>query len=77
MTVREEILNGFLVAHGAFIFAIANTAFALACNESAHVTLAAGAEITFLRLVSKGQKLHARAERPIRALWDIRRPDHR
>ena len=61
MTVREDMLNGFAVAHGGVIFALADTAFALACNDGTAVTVAAGADITFLRPVRAGQILTATA----------------
>ncbi|MCU1476835.1 MAG: aromatic compound degradation protein PaaI [Subtercola sp.] len=63
MAIRDDMLNGFDVMHGGLIFAIADTAFAIACNESDSVTLAAGAEISFLRPVRAGQVLTATAER--------------
>lgn len=34
MTLRQEMLNGFGMAHGGMIFAFADTAFALACNPA-------------------------------------------
>lgn len=61
MAVRPDMLNGFGVAHGAMIFAVADTAFALACNDGTAVTLAAGADITFLRPVRAGETLTATA----------------
>jgi len=61
MLVREDMLNGFAVAHGGIIFSVADTAFALACNDGSAVTLAAGADITFLRPVRAGQELCATA----------------
>lgn len=61
MVVREDMLNGFDVTHGGFVFALADTAFAIACNDSAHVTLAAGADITFLKPTTSGQNLTATA----------------
>ena len=63
MTVRDDMLNGHGVAHGAFVFAVADTAFALACNEDERVTLAAGADIAFLRPARAGMRLHANARR--------------
>jgi acyl-CoA thioesterase len=59
MAIRDDMLNGFDVMHGGLIFAVADTAFAIACNESESVTLAAGAEISFLRPVRLGQTLTA------------------
>ena len=34
MTLRQEMMNGFGMAHGGMIFAFADTAFALACNPA-------------------------------------------
>lgn len=61
MVIRDDMLNGFDVTHGGFIFALADTAFAIACNDSHHVTLAAGADITFLNPTTSGQNLTATA----------------
>jgi acyl-CoA thioesterase len=61
MTVREDMLNGHAIAHGGLVFALADTAFAIACNDSDEVTVAAGAEITFLRPTELGQVLTATA----------------
>ncbi|MCU1411149.1 MAG: aromatic compound degradation protein PaaI [Rhodoglobus sp.] len=76
MTVRRDMLNGFLVAHGGLTFALADTAFAMACNETDEVTLAAGAEISFLRPVTEGQLLTATAERRAKSgrsgIYDVR-----
>ena len=49
MVVRPDMLNGFDITHGGFVFALADTAFAIACNEDERVTVAAGADITFLK----------------------------
>ncbi|AMB60295.1 aromatic compound degradation protein PaaI [Microterricola viridarii] len=66
MVVRDDMLNGFDVMHGGLIFSLADTAFAVACNEDEQVTLAAGAEISFLRPVRIGQQLTATAVRRTR-----------
>ncbi|MGV9195535.1 hydroxyphenylacetyl-CoA thioesterase PaaI [Microbacterium sp. MC2] len=63
MPVREDMLNGFDITHGGFVFALADTAFAIACNEDDRVTVAAGADITFLKATRSGQTLTATAER--------------
>lgn len=63
MQVRDDMLNGFQVIHGGLVFAVADTAFALACNETDAVTLAAGADITFLASAHAGQTLTATAHR--------------
>jgi acyl-CoA thioesterase len=61
MTVREDMLNGFAITHGGFVFALADTAFAIACNDSDLVTVAAGADITFLKATTAGDVLTATA----------------
>lgn len=66
MTLREEMLNGFGIAHGGMIFAFADTAFALACNKSEGdpetITVASGADINFVSSGQAGEKLTATAE---------------
>jgi acyl-CoA thioesterase len=62
MPVRADMLNGFGVMHGGFVFALADTAFAMACNDGKAVTVTSGADITFLRSVGPGQSLTAVAD---------------
>nr|WP_278103825.1 hydroxyphenylacetyl-CoA thioesterase PaaI [Microbacterium proteolyticum] len=79
MTVRPDMLNGFAITHGGFVFALADTAFAIACNEDDRVTVAAGADIAFLRSTTAGQTLTAHAVRRARSgrtgLYDVRVSD--
>ena len=63
MSVREDMTNGFGITHGGLVFALADTAFAIACNEDERVTVAAGADITFLKSTRAGQTLTAEAVR--------------
>ncbi len=63
MRVRSDMLNGFAITHGGFVFAVADTAFAIACNEDERVTVAAGADIVFLKSTVEGQVLTATARR--------------
>lgn len=63
MRVRENMTNGFEITHGGMVFAVADTAFAIACNESDDVTVAAGADIAFLKATRAGQTLTAHARR--------------
>jgi acyl-CoA thioesterase len=51
MQVRQAMLNGHDICHGGFIFTLADSTFAFACNSHNHVTVAAGATIEFLRAV--------------------------
>lgn len=67
MRVREDMLNGFTITHGGIVFALADTAFAIACNEDEAVTVAAGADITFTKSTVVGQILTAHASRRTRA----------
>ncbi len=74
MTLRQEMLNGFGMAHGGMIFAFGDTAFALACNpaspkpgeagiDTGTITVASGVDINFLRPAFRGQVLTAVANR--------------
>ena len=63
MRVRDDMTNGFALTHGGMVFALADTAFAMACNENDDVTVAAGADITFLKATHAGQTLTAHARR--------------
>jgi acyl-CoA thioesterase len=49
MEVREQHLNGHRICHGGFIFTLADSTFAFACNSHNKVTVAAGASIEFLK----------------------------
>ncbi|MBV8798321.1 MAG: hotdog fold thioesterase, partial [Alphaproteobacteria bacterium] len=48
MTVTANMLNGYAIAHGGMIFALADTAFAYACNSRNMSTVAQAASIVFL-----------------------------
>jgi acyl-CoA thioesterase len=61
MTVRDDMVNGHDLAHGGLVFALADTAFACACNGWGPVTVAAGADITFVRPAHRGDLLEAEA----------------
>ncbi len=61
MTVRDDMVNGFNVCHGGMLFALADTAFAFACNAYDRKTVAAAASIDFLRPVHLGEELRAEA----------------
>jgi acyl-CoA thioesterase len=61
MRVAPTMINGHDIAHGGYVFMLADTAFACACNSQGPVTVAAGADITFLRPVREGDLLTATA----------------
>jgi acyl-CoA thioesterase len=62
MTVRPDMVNGHDIAHGGLVFALADTAFACACNGWGPATVAAGADITFLTPAHTGDLLEAEAK---------------
>ena len=61
MRITDDMVNGHRIAHGGFVFLLADTAFALACNSHGPATVAAGGEITFVRPAREGDVLVARA----------------
>ena len=61
MTVRKEMLNGHALAHGGVITALADTAFAYACNAYNEVTVASGFDMNLLASARQGDVLTARA----------------
>jgi len=48
MRVRPDMLNGFQTCHGGFITALADSAFAFACNSGNKLTVASGLSIDFV-----------------------------
>lgn len=60
--IRKNMVNGHDLCHGGYIFTLADTAFAFACNTYNRVTVAAGASIDFVKPVRLGDKLVATAE---------------
>ena len=61
MAVRDDMVNGFDVLHGGLTFALADTAFAFACNAYNKRSFAASAHINFLRPALRGDELTALA----------------
>jgi len=61
MTVRPDMVNGHAICHGGFLFTLADTAFAYACNSHNGNTVAAGARIEFLAPGQLGDRLEAEA----------------
>ena len=49
MPVRQDMVNGHGICHGGFIFTLADSAFAFACNSRNQMTVAAGARIDFIK----------------------------
>ena len=67
MRVRPDMVNGQGICHGGLIFALADSAFAFACNSHGHNTVAAGAAIEFLAPGRLGDVLTASASERWRA----------
>jgi acyl-CoA thioesterase len=62
MTVQPAMLNGHQTCHGGFIFALADSAFAFACNTDGMASVASHCTISFLRPAHAGDYLVATAE---------------
>jgi len=69
MRVRADMVNGHQVCHGGLVFALADSAFAFACNSHNESTVAAAASIDFLSAAREGDELTAEASE----LWRTRR----
>jgi acyl-CoA thioesterase len=61
MVVRNDMVNGWGICHGGLIAALADSAFAVACNSRGTVTVAAGFDVTFLDSGRLGDDLLATA----------------
>lgn len=57
--VRSSMVNGYGICHGGYIFALADSAFAFACNTYDRITVAAGASIDFIKPARSGDTLRA------------------
>jgi acyl-CoA thioesterase len=69
MRVRADMVNGHDICHGGLVFALADSAFAFACNSHNDATVAASGSIDFLAPARTGDELTAEA----RELWRSRR----
>ena len=61
MEVRQEMINGFGIVHGGIAFALADSAFAFACNNRNNLSVALDTSINFLKPVAVGDNLEATA----------------
>lgn len=62
MAVRAEHCNGFGILHGGLLAALADSAFAFACNSANALTVASGFDIDIVRSALVGDELMARAQ---------------
>ena len=60
-TVQAQIVSGHGICHGGYLFTLADSAFAYACNSRNLVTVASGARIDFLRPAKLSERLLATA----------------
>jgi acyl-CoA thioesterase len=81
MQVRDTMLNGHAICHGGYVFLLADTAFAFACNTYGPTTVAAACDVVFLGPAHLGDDLIAEATERHRygrsGIYDVtvRRPD--
>jgi len=61
MTVTAAMINGHDICHGGYVFLLADTAFAFACNTYGHPMVAQGCDIMFVRPARLGDQLVATA----------------
>jgi acyl-CoA thioesterase len=75
MAVREDMVNCHGICHGGYIFAVADTAFAYACNSYNHRAVASGVDINFVAPAQLGDVLtahgHARQQGGRNGVYDI------
>jgi len=60
MTVTDRMVNGHEICHGGFIFTLADSAFAFACNTYNQRTVAQHCAVTFINPGKLGDRLTAR-----------------
>src|SRR4051812_14225539 len=76
MTVESHMVNGQGIAHGGFIFTLADSAFAFACNSHNERVVAAQGNITFIKPGKLGDRLVATAREISRSarsgIYDVR-----
>jgi len=76
MTVKPNMVNGHGIAHGGFIFALADSAFAFACNSYNERAVTAQCSISFIRPGKLGDRLIATAREISRTgrsgIYDVR-----
>ena len=76
MTVQPHMVNGQRIAHGGFIFLLADSAFAFACNSHNQRAVAAQCDIAFIKPGKLGDRLVATAREISRSgrsgIYDVR-----
>ncbi|GAA4009403.1 hydroxyphenylacetyl-CoA thioesterase PaaI [Allokutzneria multivorans] len=59
MRITADMVNGHGIVHGGHVFLLADSTFAFACNSHGPVTVAAGADISFVAAAEEGEELTA------------------
>ena len=76
MTVKPHMVNGHGIAHGGFIFLLADSTFAFACNSRNERAVAAQCNISFIKPGKLGDRLIATAKEISRTgrsgIYDVR-----
>ena len=76
MTIKPHMVNGQRIAHGGFIFTLADSTFAFACNSHNERAVAAQCSISFIRPGKLGERLTATAREVSRngrsGIYDVR-----
>ncbi|MES5482534.1 hydroxyphenylacetyl-CoA thioesterase PaaI [Bradyrhizobium sp. INPA03-11B] len=76
MTVQPHMVNGQRICHGGYIFTLADSAFAFACNSHNDRAVAAQGNVTFIRPGKLGDRLVATAREISRSgrsgIYDVR-----
>jgi len=76
MSVRADMLQGHNTCHGGFLFALADSAFAFACNSHNDATVAQGCSIDYIAPAYAGDTLTARCHELSRGkrtgVYDVR-----
>lgn len=66
MPVTDMMINGHDICHGGYVFLLADTAFAFACNSGGEATVAQAGDIVFVRPARLGDVLVAEAVQRLR-----------
>lgn len=76
MTVTDQMTNGFGICHGGYIFTLADSAFAFACNTYNQRVVAQHCSVSYLNPVELGARLRAQAREIMRrgrsGIYDVR-----
>ncbi|TQM94950.1 hydroxyphenylacetyl-CoA thioesterase PaaI [Roseinatronobacter monicus] len=79
MTITDQMTNGHGMCHGGYIFTLADSAFAFACNTYNQRVVAQHCAVTYLSPVETGARLQAHAREVSRrgrsGIYDVRVTD--